>query len=73
MKLSEGARYGLHQYHMQKAEIQRHQCMRLPPVQHNFSRLTLAMGRQFLLAMSMPGVHNIPASVLFSLLRRHMS
>lgn len=54
MKMDDGTRHGLHQYHMQKAETHRHQCMRLPPIQHNFSRLALSMGRQFLLAMSMP-------------------
>lgn len=55
MNLGVGVKHGLHQYHMQKAETHRHQCMRLPPIQHNFSRLALSTGRQFLLAMSMPG------------------
>jgi hypothetical protein len=56
MNLSTGAQNGLHQYQMQTAEKHRHQCMRLPPIQHNFCRIALSMGRQFLLALSMPGV-----------------
>lgn len=54
LNVDDGVRHGLHKYHMQKAETHRHQCMRLPPVQHNISRLALSLGRQFLLAMSMP-------------------